>query len=202
MGIFLVTLALLAVFGLIPNELQTDTSGGPSYLDQFRISATNIFKDQKTVTNVDVTKGEVPLRIMIEKAGVDSIIVNPTNADVDVLDNELSKGVVHYPGSGTLGSGNVFLFGHSTSFKIVQNKAYKVFNNLSTLKSDDLIKIYSNTSVYTYKINSVELVNKEKTLVEFDTKNQMVTISTCDSFGQKSDRYVVKADFVSKEALK
>jgi LPXTG-site transpeptidase (sortase) family protein len=91
----------------------------------------------------------------------------------------------------------MFLFGHSTGFSVVQNKAFKVFNNLQNLKSGDTIIVHGNEGVYTYTVKTVKKVDKENALVKFDTQNNMITLSTCDSFGKASDRYVVEGDLVS-----
>lgn len=146
--------------------------------------------------------GNLPLSIKIPNIGVDAQIYNPATTSIDILNDYLSKGAVRYPGSGLLdGGGNIFVFGHSTGFKIVNNQAYKTFNGIEDLKKDDLIHVYSDKYDYTYKVTSVKLVSADKALVEFNTKNNMLTLSTCDNFGAKSDRYVVESVFVSKTSL-
>lgn len=146
--------------------------------------------------------GNLPLSIKIPNIGVDAQIYNPATTSIDILNDYLSKGAVRYPGSGLLdGGGNIFVFGHSTGFKIVNNQAYKTFNGIEDLKKDDLIHVYSDKYDYTYKVTFVKLVSADKALVEFNTKNNMLTLSTCDNFGAKSDRYVVESVFVSKTSL-
>lgn len=150
-----------------------------------------------TPNTTNTIYAENPIRIVIPSIDVDSIILNPTSAKNEILDAELTKGVVRYPGSGLPGSGNMFLFGHSTGFSIVQNKAFKVFNNLQNLRAGDKITIYGNEGVYVYSVKTVKKVDKDNALVKFDTQNDMITLSTCDSFGKPSDRYVVEGDLVS-----
>ena len=50
---------------------------------------------------------------------------------------------------------------------------------------------------FTYRVRSVDKVDKDETLVTFDTKAHLLTLSTCNSFGSKSDRFVVVAEFVN-----
>ncbi len=140
---------------------------------------------------------EEPVRINIPAIGVNSIIKNPTSTNHETLDAELTKGVVRYPGSGFPGSGNMFLFGHSTGFSLVQNQAYKVFNRLKDMKNGDTITIHGTVATYEYRVTSVRKVDKESTLVSFDTKKNMITLSTCDSFGKAADRFVVEGELVS-----
>ena len=45
------------------------------------------------------------------------------------------------------------------------------------------------------------MISAEKELVEFNTKSKILTISTCNNFGEKSDRYVVESEFVDKNSI-
>lgn len=183
--VLLVSFAVLYLVGLVPESFKVMIGREP-----VKESAEN-------------RSGELPISVKIESVGIDSYIYNPSTTSVVVLNDYLLKGAVRYPGSGLLGgNGNIFIFGHSTGFGIVNNQAYKTFNHLQNLKEGDLIHIYSDKNDYTYKVTSVKLVNAEKTLVEFDYKSKKLTLSTCDNFGEKTDRYVVEAEFVSKSIIK
>lgn len=171
--IFLVLFSVFYVAGFIPDEI-----------------AGNV-----PIVEPEV-KGEVPIHITIPAIKVDAVVEHPETSDIDTLDAALKHSVVYYPGSGLLGKGNTFLFGHSTSYKIVNNQAYKVFNDLKKLKTGDDIIVVSNTKKYIYRVSKVSLVSADKALVEFDTKRVMLTLSSCNTFGAKEERYVVEADFV------
>jgi len=90
----------------------------------------------------------------------------------------------------------MFIFGHSTGLTVVRNQAFKTFNGLRNLKSGDIIKVYSTTKIYKYQVSSVVLVDQNKALVELDNKKNMLTLSTCNTFGEKGERYVVTADYI------
>jgi len=146
--------------------------------------------------------GDLPLSIKIPIIGVNAQVYNPATTSIEVLDNYLLKGAVRYPGSGLLGGdGNIFIFGHNTGIPIVNNQAFKTFNGIKNLKAGDLIQVYSDKYEYDYKVTSLKMVGADKALVEFNTKNEMLTISTCNNFGAKSDRYVVESVFVSKKVI-
>ena len=182
--ILTMTFSILYLFGLVPDAFKTIVGRDPI----------------KETTDNRV--GELPTSVVIPAIGVDAQIYNPSTTSPKVLDDFLLKGAVRYPGSGLLGgSGNIFLFGHSTGFKIVNNQAFKTFNGLKDLKKDDLIHVFSDKYEYVYKVLSVEMVGADKALVEFNTKNEMLTISTCNTFGAKSDRYVVQSIYVAKKLL-
>lgn len=142
---------------------------------------------------------EEPVRIVISKIDVDAPISNPQTVDSKVLDAKLTEGAVHYPGSGFLGSGNMFLFGHSTGYRVVHNQAYKTFNHLDQLTQGDVIKVYSTDYIYSYIVRDVKLVDKNEAFITFSNDVNMMTISTCDSFGAKSQRFVAQADYQGRE---
>jgi len=145
-------------------------------------------------------KAILPNRIKIPKIGVDTSVSNPVSDSVEVLDEYLKTGSVHYPGSGSLTGGNMFLFAHSTGIKVVRNQAYKAFNNLELLVAGDIINVTGEDGkIYIYKVSSVKLATDKDVLVQFDKTDQMLTLSTCNTFGKKEERYVVEAYFDSTE---
>lgn len=198
---FFLSYAALAVTGLIPEELK-----------QFQSAAFDMFvektaavqtPDLEPVGNmpqkdeVIVKEQILPDRLIIEKIGVDAPVNNPQSRDIKVLDEALLSGVVRYPGSGGLDdNSNMFLFGHSTNWSYVQNQSYKSLNRLGELQIGDIVKVRSSNLEYRYRVVSMSLADKDKALVELSADERMITISTCDSFGEKNDRFVVKARFL------
>lgn len=143
-----------------------------------------------------------PVRVVIEAIGVDVSVSSPTSTNVAVLDQALLKGAVRYPGSATLTENkNMLIFGHSSHLPVVHNKAFQAFNGLEKLKAGDVIKVESSTHAYFYHVSSVRLADASEVLVEFNTGAKKLTLSTCDTFGEKSERFVVEADFVAKAPL-
>ncbi len=155
-------------------------------------------------TKEEIQTGEKflkPERIIISKIGIDQPILNPESKLVEDLDKELLKGVVRYPDSGLLGEKkNMLLFGHSTGYKIVQNQAFKAFNKINELKEGDDILLVSGNMAYLYGVVSSNEVSDGKALVEFDNKDTL-TLSTCNTFGAKEARFVVKAKFARSYLL-
>jgi LPXTG-site transpeptidase (sortase) family protein len=202
-GIFLVTFFGLYMLGLVPSEL---LNGQGNTLDDLKLNALEMASDNGKNTKLkapEVKKvlGEEPVRITIPSASIDIIVLNPTTKVNTVLDEYLTRGVIRYPDSALLGDGNVLIFGHSSNWAVVQNKAYKALNGIDKLKAGDLVYVDSDTSRYTYSVTSVVLVNADKEFVDFGTNKNMLTISTCNTFGQKQERYVAEAEFVGKQSL-
>lgn len=186
LGIFTVTYTTLLLVGLTPKQFQADISG------------TNIFQVvgaefESQIIEIDTTV--IPESISIPKIGVDSRIHIPPAVDVATLDAVLQKGAVYYPGSGTLQSGNMFLFGHSTNWQVVNNEAYRTFNGLDKLMQGDEIYVYAQGKTYVYTVMTTKRVSENDTVIEFDQNARMLTISTCDTFGRKQDRWVTEALF-------
>lgn len=196
---FFISLSVLVSLGLVPKELNNNPTEGGSFSLETK-SNTSIFgvdftkSSEKVHKNSAISKDYLPARIVISSIGLDTNISNPESTNLEFLDNELTKSPVRYPGSGTIEFGNMFIFGHSTGFKIVQNKAYKVFNEIKNLKTGDTITVYSlSGKVYSYKVTGVKQAKKEETWIDFSSKEPSITLSTCDRLSQASDRYVVTA---------
>ncbi len=184
--------ALLYSIGLIPESIKPNQGDSLRTLwDKAQPKTADQPADQNAVA------AENPTRIVIDKIGVDVSISNPNTTNVTTLDEYLKQGAVRYPGSGLLGSGNMFIFAHSAeAYVILHNMNLKAFNKLEDLKLGDMIKVYSATKVYQYMVSSVTLVNESQALVDFGNQKNMLTLSTCNTFGARTDRYVVTADYI------
>ncbi len=182
--ILLITFGVLYLFGFVPEEFKNSIGREPV---------------KETKGN---EAGELPLHVTIPAIGVDADVYNPSSTSTDILDEFLQKGAVHYPGSGLPGGqGNVFIFGHSTGLAVVHNQAYKTFSGLQKLKAGDEITLYSASNAYIYKVLDVQMKSAADALVVFNTKSNMLTISTCDTFAAKTDRFIAEAAFVKKTVL-
>ena len=160
-------------------------------------------KNSEPKPTADFSAGSQPIRLVIEKIGTDAPVENPQSRDIAVLDAALLKGVVHYPGSGSLENNtNMFIFGHSTNWDTVHNQAFKSLNRLNELQLGDEIKIFSDEKEYIYKVTTVALVDQNEALVKFETGKRKLTLSTCDTFGKRDARFVVTAEFISDRLIK
>jgi LPXTG-site transpeptidase (sortase) family protein len=163
--------------------------------------ASSNINDRAGTQEEEVIIRSAPERVVIAKIGVDQKIFNPSSADTAVLDNDLLKGVVRYPDSGLLGEKkNMFLLGHSTSYRVVQNQAFKAFNRLEELEGGDEILIMSQTEAHVYRVRSVKEAKASEVQVKF-TPTRTLTLATCDTLGRKEDRFVVEADFIKSYKL-
>jgi len=192
--VFLGSFVVLYALGLVPNEI----TGGTGVLDDLRLNAIQMTESKPVV---DKIVGEEPVRLVIPNAGIDVIVQNPTSKDNIVLNEYLTRGTLRYVDSALLGAGNVLIFGHSSNRAVVQNQAFKALNGIEKLNAGDLIYVDSDTSRFTYVVEKVKLVNAEQEFIDFGSGKNMLTISTCNTFGQKQERYVAEAVFKSKTSL-
>lgn len=138
---------------------------------------------------------EEAARIIIDEISVNTPVENPVTTSIEALNNYLSEGAVRWPTSGTPGHGNMFLFGHSSSLNNVLNQAYKAFNGLGELENGDTIEVETISGTYRYSVIDVEFQKDTAVYVPFDTGENMLTLSTCNNFGAREDRIVVRAVF-------
>jgi LPXTG-site transpeptidase (sortase) family protein len=145
---------------------------------------------------------ENPVKIVIEKLGMNVLINNPVSTDVDTLDHALLSGAVRYPTSARLGQkGTVLLFGHSSNLPVIHNQAFKAFKGIQNLKNGDLVSVYSATQEYRYSVTGVSVANADEDVVELRQDGKYLTLVTCDTFSKKSARFIVQAKFVGAYPL-
>lgn len=129
-------------------------------------------------------------------------VLNPTSRDAAVLDAELLKGVVRHPDSADFErTGTIFLFGHSSYLPNVINKNFQAFNGIQKMDWGDIVRLSSHSREYVYRVDRVYEVSAQDAEVKIETGKAKLTLVTCDSFGAKSDRFVVEATLIDTVAL-
>ncbi len=195
--LFKVTLIIILLFILIILLFNGLSIVQSKYFSNNFNFVDNQTKENNIINNKkQINQAELPLSLEIPDYSIYTSINSPVSTDVKVLDNALSLSAVHYPGSGLPGVNNMLIFGHSTTFKIVKNKAYKVFNNIKEIKSGTYIYIKTESETHIYKTISVDKVSKYTSWIEFESDKPVLTLATCDSFGKASDRWVLKAEYI------
>lgn len=145
---------------------------------------------------------ELPTKIEIPSIKLSQPVANPASTDIAVLDSALLKGPVRYPSSSKLGEGgNLIMFGHSSYLPIVNNQAFKAFDDIQKLNKGDQILVTGEDHVFVYAVESVESKSAIDDYIPLDVEGSKLTLATCDSFGTKSDRFVVTATLVETRAL-
>ena len=146
----------------------------------------------------EAPQGVLPERIRSAAIGLDAVIQNPDTRDIDALAVSILKSPTRYVDSAKLGvPGNMLIFGHSSTYRVVRNPMYKVFNRISELKPGDSISVEGGGVEYLYSVTSVRSVDVNKAIIDLSpTAGTKLTLTTCDILTGKSARFVVEADFV------
>jgi len=192
---FLVTLFVLARLDLLPNAPVADAAP---------VAAAPVvsLEVSPVAATTAAVAAENPVRITIKNIDVSATVSNPTSTDISVLDEELLSGAVRYPTSAKLGEdGNVVIFGHSSYLPVVRNQAYKTFDGIQNLVQGDTITVYSEDRVYTYAVRTVSKEDANSAAIPLTVRGKVLTLATCDSFGTKTSRFVVTADFVESHLI-
>lgn len=115
------------------------------------------------------------------------------NVKVFVDSNELSKGLVHLPGSALPGEkGNVFISGHSALSPIFSFKT-AIFGQLADLKKGDKIIIEAGRAKHTYSVQQLKVVDPKDVSVVLppDNLERYISLMTCVPPGLNFKRLVV-----------
>lgn len=191
--VFFLSVGMLGKLDLLPQVAPVE-----AYSPEVVVSANKVVATSTPV----IVVSEFPVKIEIPAINLSTAVSNPTSTVIATLDQELLKGAVRYPTSAKLGEmGNVVLFGHSSYLPVVINQAYKAFNDIQKLKVGDTVIVYSSGTAYTYAVRTVEKESTNTAGVPLKVDGRVLTLSTCDSFGAKSDRFVVTADFVESHSI-
>lgn len=208
--IFAGTLALLNLGGYVPYYVDgTAPTLSDVYIpgeEQVDVPVITTPEDTEEVDPGEVALppeliGYLPEKIIIPSLNKTLTVASPQSRDVAVLDKALLKAVVRYPGSGLLGKeGNIFIFGHSTGHRTVNNQLFKAFNGIQNLEKGSVIELYGQGKIHVYQVTSVTRTDANDALVDLRVASgqRKLTLSTCDSFGKKSSRFVVEAEYLSE----
>jgi LPXTG-site transpeptidase (sortase) family protein len=169
--------------------------------DTGKVITTQEIQEGKMADTAPLDPGEVipaESQVIIPKIGVTApILYVSSQAEKDIQDN-LTKGVVHYYGTAMPGEvGNTFITGHSSNFWWVKGNYNYIFVNLDKLAVGDQAKIYNNGKKYVYAVSEIKTVDPTDTTVLGQTDTPVLTLMTCTPPGTNWKRLIVKMDQVS-----
>ena len=167
----------------------------PGSIGDLIASATNSINTDYTDANnwypgtIEKNSNIASYKISIPKINIEKALV--TNADTD-----LTKHLVQYNSDTLPGKdGNSVIFGHSTLPQLFDPKNYKtILANAYKLEVSDKIIVAMGTRSYSYKIESITVVNPEDTSVLAQNfTDSFLTIITCTPPGTVWKRLIIKA---------
>lgn len=139
---------------------------------------------------VGLREGDPLTRFQVPRFGVDTIVVQGTSPSA------LRAGAGHYPTTPLPGAkGNVAIAGHRTTFG-------RPFNKFDQLEVGDKIILTTPVGRYTYAVSKPPFITTpfDWTIVE-DTKEPVLTLTTCHPKGSAKQRLVIRAKLVKTEPI-
>jgi sortase A len=142
-----------------------------------------------------------PGRISIPKLNLQVPLI--WSKDVESFDADLTKGVIHYPGTALPGeTGIVYVSGHSSDYIWKRNPFHNVFAKLNYLTAGDdiFVDVYGKDGkVYNfrYQVQSSKTYKADDQTQFIDSSGSKLNLSTCWPIGTQKDRLVVTAVPVS-----
>ena len=119
--------------------------------------------------------------------------------DPSDFDADLTKGVIHYPGTVLPGDrGTVYVSGHSSDYLWKKNPMHDVFAKLNFLKPGDDVfvdvygldgKVYN----YRYQVSETNIYKPDDQTQFIDDSTNKLNLSTCWPIGTSTNRIVVSA---------
>lgn len=153
--------------------------------------STEILKKWSSMS--DQRKGNAPnLNSFMDGEIVGMFYIPRLNRELPIVEgtdeDELAKGVGHFRGTGYPGSGKqILLSGHRDT----------VFRDFGELQIGDELRVVMEHGVFTYVIDSMEVVSAQDTsVIDLDSNEEMLVVSTCYPFhfiGSAPERYIVYA---------
>ena len=194
--VFFCTVSAADSVGFVPDYIDGSTSLAASgTTEQVRLSD---LPQLAVPESPAIPEGVLPERIKSAAIGLDFVVQNPNTRDLAALDAAILKGPARYVDSAKLGTpGNMLIFAHSSSYRVLKNQMFKAFNNISKLKVGDSISVEGGGVEYLYSVTSVRSVEASETIIDLSaTSGTKLTLTTCDVLSGKSARFIVEAEYV------
>jgi LPXTG-site transpeptidase (sortase) family protein len=217
-GIFVITVVFFYIIDFLPERPSADSEEGtvPAISETGNDQKDSALDDEiadtvnETARSADDVRGTLattgdafPLQITFDSLGGRTVkVLNPESRTAEALDTALLSGVVRHPDSADFErTGTIFLFGHSSYLPNVMNKSFQAFNGIQKLMWGDIIRLESKRTEYVYRVDRVYEASALDAEVKIETGKARLTLVTCDSFGAKSDRFIVEATLIESTPI-
>jgi LPXTG-site transpeptidase (sortase) family protein len=198
--IVFVTYSILFAIDFIPEPVTSVSSEE----DTEEMEETNTIADNGEVTPFisEQNVSALPKKIIFDSLDKEITILNPESRSIADLDTALLSGVVRHPDSADFNTvGNILIVGHSSYLPTVFNKNFQAFNGIQNLVWGDTVRLQSDDTEYIYRVQKVYEAKSSAVFVPSTPGKAQLTLSTCNSFGSKDDRFIVEATLVDSRAL-
>ena len=203
--VFFLTYLVLVAIDFVPEPPKPDAlKTASSSIDELKDEELGSVSTVTTFNDLSLEiEAQLPQSIYFKSLDREVAILNPVSRTVSDLDEALLSGAVRHPDSARLGQdGNVFILGHSSRLPQVYNRNFQAFNDIEDLGWGDIIEVTTKDRVHVYRVDRVyEAVADDATVIPIAGNERRLTLATCNSFGQITDRFIVEAVEVSVRPL-
>jgi LPXTG-site transpeptidase (sortase) family protein len=197
----MVFLAVLVILNLrfISAELKFSVKG-PADVDSTQLIVNTPAPEQNNQLPLSGNK-VTGYWLEIPSIGVRTPIVLEKSTDTNTILKRLEDGVVHYSTSPLPGEeGTSLILGHSSAYPWYKGNYGSVFALLGKLNPGDIIKIYKDDELLTYKMTKSLVFNplsKDSRINQLEeTDGSSIVLISCWPVGTNYKRIAVKADLV------
>lgn len=182
-------LVAISIFGFFNSQL---LSAKIAYY--FAIRHKNIAAQDSQTLAKPVDKN-APAKIIINSVNVSApVIYDQTIVNENAFLQALQRGVVHYPNTAFPGqTGNMVLFGHSSSQWWAPGDYKYIFTLLDKVKQNDLIFVEYQGVRYIYRVYNSQVVPPTDLSVLNQGSRNILTLMTCSPIGTNTNRLIVRA---------
>lgn len=171
-----------------------------------RVAEDVVSKEPEPVPEAETELGQEAVgqidQIRIPSLGVEAPLRSPASSDLNILAEELDRGVVLYPESVPPGEpGRSVILGHSAPPGYPDIKFDRVFSDLGDLAAGDVIEVYYQERLFSYVAEKVETMSVEeygRLLLEPVPDDYTLIISTCYPPGRNWQRWVATAHLLTE----
>jgi len=134
--------------------------------------------------------------LVIKSIGVEAPVVIGQSINKKLLEKDLNRGVVYYPGSVLPGeNGQMVILGHSAPPNWPHIKYDYIFSNIENLNPGDQIILNFNNTQYIYAVTDKKIIQQGQDFINDEAilSNNILTLISCWPPGKNYQRITVTA---------
>ncbi len=199
----IITIALIIIAGVVGYFAFMNWQGKSQVIEQADVNQNGNLS--RTISNsIPPEPPRPPLEtsdadfLWIPERDVTAPIIYVDEANEDVFQDALTRGVVHYPGTALPGEpGNPYIFGHSSDYMWKAGDFKQVLKAIIDIPLETKIRITnSEGGLFIYRVIETKIVGPKEVSVldQFNYERTMLTLQTSWPLGTALKRYIVIAE--------
>ena len=199
----IITIALIIIAVIVGYFVFLNWQGKSQVIEQLNVNQnTNL---SRTITNaIPIVPPRPPLEtgdadyLWIPDRNITAPIVYVDEANEDVFQDALTRGVVHYPGTALPGEpGNPYIFGHSSDYMWKPGDFKQVLKEMIDIPLETEIRITNHEGgLFIYRVIETKIVGPKEVSVldQYNYERTLLTLQTSCPVGTALKRYIAIAE--------